>query len=70
MHIPAQCQRRGRRAEENRLEPPLEQMPDSVVPPVEPRAVTQIKPLQRQAQVGPSQFDDQVVMIVHQDKAM
>ena len=52
------------------LKPPLEQMPHPPVPPVEPLAIADAKPLHRPAQVGLGCFQQQVKMIVHQHIGM
>src|SRR5439155_1578158 len=70
MHITAQDQRPFLRIHHHRFESSLEEMTAAPVPPVEPDAVTDVEPLNGSAQIGLPQFQLQVIMIVHHDKAM
>ena len=70
MHIPAQGKPPFFPAEQHRFEAPLEQVSAPAMPTIEPNAVAEIQPLRRPTQIGLSQFEDQMIMIVHQDIAM
>lgn len=52
----------------DRLEPPLKHVAGGSVRPIETHGVRQLQPLDRPAQVVGHGADQQVVMVVHQDK--
>jgi len=70
MHIAAQSKPPFLQADHHRFEAPLEQVSAAIMPAIEPDTVAQVQPLRRPAQIGLAQFQDQMIMIVHQYIAM
>ena len=69
-HVPAECQQVCLFFKQDRREPSLEEMPDSMMPTIVRRGIAAIQLAHTQRQIGLRRFDEEMIVIVHQAGGM